>query len=182
MMRFESQAVTAQQHHGDLEFPLVLVAEGLMSQQGLHAQSAALMKQLATHGVILFRGCGVTDAQAFIRSRRRLCLRQERKWQEQLKRCAMKLKWRVGRKPMARQKFSPMRRGLAVRLADGLYERVGSEAAAAERAVRLHDDAALLVLGDDRLRRVAAEAHAVWQLVARGRRRKLLVVEQHVEL
>jgi alpha-ketoglutarate-dependent taurine dioxygenase len=65
MMRFESQAVTAQQHHGDLEFPLVLVAEGPMSQQGLHSQSAALMKQLATHGAILFRGCGVTDAQAF---------------------------------------------------------------------------------------------------------------------
>ena len=36
-----------------------------MAQQDLHAQSAALMEQLATHGAILFRGCGVTDAQAF---------------------------------------------------------------------------------------------------------------------
>jgi hypothetical protein len=79
------------------------------------AVAAALM--LAEHD-----GLAVTDAQAFIRSRRRLCLRQERKWQEQLKRCAMKLKWRVGRKPMARQKFSPMRRGLAVRKSSAANE------------------------------------------------------------
>ena len=65
MMRFEPQSVTGQQRHGDAEFPLVLVAEGPMSQQDLRAQSAALMEQLATHGAILFRGCGVTDAQAF---------------------------------------------------------------------------------------------------------------------
>ena len=65
MMRFESQAVTGQQRHDDTAFPLVLVAEGAVSQQDLHAQSAALMEQLATHGAILFRGCGVTDAQAF---------------------------------------------------------------------------------------------------------------------
>ena len=65
MMRFEPQPVTGQQRHGDLEFPLLLVAEGAVSHQDVHAQSAALMEQLATHGVILFRGCGVTDVQAF---------------------------------------------------------------------------------------------------------------------
>ena len=65
MMGFESQAVTGQQRHGDAPFPLVLVAEGPMTQQDLRAQSAALMEQLATHGAILFRGCGVADAQAF---------------------------------------------------------------------------------------------------------------------
>ena len=64
-MRFEPQRVTGQQRHGDSEFPLVLVAEGPMSPQVLLAQSAALMKQLATHGAIMFRGCGMTDAQAF---------------------------------------------------------------------------------------------------------------------
>ena len=64
-MRFEPQPVVGQQRHGDAEFPLVLVAEGPMSQQDLRAQSAALMQQLATHGAILFRGCGVMDAQAF---------------------------------------------------------------------------------------------------------------------
>ncbi len=65
MMRFESQAVTAQHHHGDLAFPLVLAADGPMSQQDLRAQSAVLMEQVATHGAILFRGGGVADAQAF---------------------------------------------------------------------------------------------------------------------
>ena len=65
MMRFESQADTAQQHHGDFAFPLVLAADGPMSQQDLRAQSAVLMEQLATHGAILFRGGGVADAQAF---------------------------------------------------------------------------------------------------------------------
>ena len=64
-MRFEPQAVAGQQHHGDSVFPLVLVAQGPMSQQDLHAQSATLMEQLAAQGAILFRGCGVTDAQAF---------------------------------------------------------------------------------------------------------------------
>ncbi|MEL0138724.1 MAG: hypothetical protein VW806_14725, partial [Halieaceae bacterium] len=64
-MRFKPQPVTGQQRHGDSEFPLVLVAEGAVSQQDLHAQSSVLMEQLATHGAILFRGCGVTDAQAF---------------------------------------------------------------------------------------------------------------------
>ena len=63
MMRFEPQPVTGQQRHGDAAFPLVLVAEGPMAQQDLRAQSRALMEQLATHGAILFRGCGVTDAQ-----------------------------------------------------------------------------------------------------------------------
>jgi alpha-ketoglutarate-dependent taurine dioxygenase len=57
--------VTGQQRHGDSEFPLVLVAEGAVSHRDVHAQSAALMEQLATHGAILFRGCGVADAQAF---------------------------------------------------------------------------------------------------------------------
>jgi alpha-ketoglutarate-dependent taurine dioxygenase len=65
MMRFEPQPVTGQQRHGDSEFPLVLVAEGAVSHRDVHAQSAALMEQLATHGAILFRGCGVADAQAF---------------------------------------------------------------------------------------------------------------------
>ena len=65
MMGFESQAITGQQRHGDAPFPLVLVAEGPMMQQDLRAQSAALMEQLATHGAILFRGCGVADAQGF---------------------------------------------------------------------------------------------------------------------
>ena len=64
-MRFEPQAVAGQQHHGDSVFPLVLVAEGPMSQQYLHEQLVTLMEQLATHGAILFCGCGVTDAQAF---------------------------------------------------------------------------------------------------------------------
>ena len=64
-MRFESQTVTGQQRHGDSEFPLVLVAEEVLSTQDLLAQPAALMEQLATHGAILFRGFGVTDAQAF---------------------------------------------------------------------------------------------------------------------
>ena len=64
-MRFEPQSVNGQQRHSGAEFPLVLVAEGPMSQQHLRAQSAVLMEQLATHGAILFRGCGVTDAQAF---------------------------------------------------------------------------------------------------------------------
>ena len=64
-MRFEPQPVTGQQRHGDSNFPLVLTADGSVSQQDLHAQSAALIEQLATHGAILFRGCGVTDAQAF---------------------------------------------------------------------------------------------------------------------
>ena len=65
MMRFESQAVTAQQHHGDLAFPLVLAADGPMSQQDLFAQSVVLMEQVVTHGAILFCGGGVADAQAF---------------------------------------------------------------------------------------------------------------------
>ena len=65
MVRFEPQPVTDQQHHGDAAFPLVLVAEGAVSPQDLRAQSAALMEQLAIHGAILFRGCGVTDAQGF---------------------------------------------------------------------------------------------------------------------
>ena len=64
-MRFEPQAVTGQQRHGDSTFPRVLVAEKPLSTQNLHAQPAALMEHLATHGAILFRGCGVTDAQAF---------------------------------------------------------------------------------------------------------------------
>ncbi|MBL6821254.1 MAG: TauD/TfdA family dioxygenase, partial [Luminiphilus sp.] len=64
-MRFDPQAVTGQQRHGDSTFPLVLVAEEPLSTQDLHAQSATLMQQLATHGAILFRGCGVMDAQAF---------------------------------------------------------------------------------------------------------------------
>ena len=59
MMRFEPQPITGQQRHGDAVFPLVLVAEGPLSQQDLHGQSATLMEQLATHGAILFRGCGV---------------------------------------------------------------------------------------------------------------------------
>ena len=61
MMRFELQSVTGQQRHGDAVFPLVLVAEGPMSQQDLHAQSATLMEQMATHGAILFRGCGAVS-------------------------------------------------------------------------------------------------------------------------
>ena len=64
-MRVEPQAVAGQQHHGESVFPLVLVAEGPMSQQDLHEHLVTLMEQLATHGAILFRGCGVTDAQAF---------------------------------------------------------------------------------------------------------------------
>ena len=64
-MRFKSQAVTGQQRHGAVAFPLVLVAEGPMAQQDLRAQSAVLVEQLTTHGAILFRGCRVTDAQAF---------------------------------------------------------------------------------------------------------------------
>ncbi|MEL0260441.1 MAG: SyrP protein, partial [Halieaceae bacterium] len=64
-MRFEPQPVTGQQRHGDSSFPLVLTADGSVSQQDLHAQSAALIEQLATHGAILFRGFGVADAQAF---------------------------------------------------------------------------------------------------------------------
>ena len=65
MMRFEPQPVMSQQRYGGAAFPLVLVPEGPMSQQDLRAQSRALMEQLATHGAILFCGCGVTDAQAF---------------------------------------------------------------------------------------------------------------------
>ena len=65
MMSFKSSSLAGQQRHGDSEFPQVLVAEEPLSTQDLHAQSAALMEQLATHGAILFRGCGVTDAQAF---------------------------------------------------------------------------------------------------------------------
>ena len=64
-MRFEPLPVTGQQRHGDAAFPLALVAEGPVSHQDLRTQSAGLMEQLATHGAILFRGCGVTDAQAF---------------------------------------------------------------------------------------------------------------------
>ena len=64
-MKFEPQPVTGQQRHGDAEFPLVLVAEGPMSQQDLSVQSAALIEHLATHGAILFRGCELEDAQAF---------------------------------------------------------------------------------------------------------------------
>ena len=64
-MRFEPQSVTGQQRHGGSAFPLVLVAQEALSAQDLHAQSVALMEQLATHGAILFRGFGVTDAQAF---------------------------------------------------------------------------------------------------------------------
>ena len=64
-MRFEPLPVTGQQRHGDAAFPLALLAEGPVSHQDLRAQSAGLMEQLATHGAILFRGCGVTDAQAF---------------------------------------------------------------------------------------------------------------------
>ena len=64
-MSFKPQPVAGQQRHGDSAFPLVLVAEGPMLQQDLRAQSVVLMEQLATHGAILFRGCGVTDARAF---------------------------------------------------------------------------------------------------------------------
>ena len=64
-MKFESQVVTGQQRHGDAQFPLVLVAEGAVLERDFHVQSATLMEQLATHGAILFRGCGVTDARAF---------------------------------------------------------------------------------------------------------------------
>ena len=46
MMRFKSQAVTGQQRHGAVAFPLVLVAEEPMAQQDLRAQSAVLVEQL----------------------------------------------------------------------------------------------------------------------------------------
>ena len=65
IMRFDPRAVAGQHRHGDSTFPLVLVAEEPLSTQDLQAQSAALMQQLATHGAILFRSCGVMDTQAF---------------------------------------------------------------------------------------------------------------------
>ena len=65
MLRLQPQLVSSQQHCGDLVFPLVLAADGPMSQQDLRAQSAMLMEQLGTHGAIVFRGCEVMDAQAF---------------------------------------------------------------------------------------------------------------------
>ena len=65
MLSFQPQPVTGQQRHADAVFPLVFEGDGLVSQQDLRAQSAMLMEQLATHGAILFRDCGVTDAQAF---------------------------------------------------------------------------------------------------------------------
>jgi alpha-ketoglutarate-dependent taurine dioxygenase len=65
MLRFQPQPVTGQQRHADAVFPLVFEGDGPVSQQDLRAQSAMLMEQLATHGAILFRDCGVTDAQAF---------------------------------------------------------------------------------------------------------------------
>ena len=64
-MRFDSQPVTGQQRYGDATFPLVCEGDGPVSQQDLRAQSAVFMEQLATHGAILFRDYGVTDAQAF---------------------------------------------------------------------------------------------------------------------
>ena len=65
MLRFQPQPVTGQQRHADAVFPLVLAADGPVSQQDFRAESTVLMEQLATYGAILFRGCGVTDAQAF---------------------------------------------------------------------------------------------------------------------
>lgn len=65
MLRLEQQPVAGQQHHSDDDFPLVMVAEGPVSQQDLNEQVPMLAEKLATHGAILFRGCGVTDAQAF---------------------------------------------------------------------------------------------------------------------
>lgn len=65
MLRFEPQPVAGQQHHGNSKFPLMLVADGEALLQDLREQSAVLMEQLAIHGAILFRGCGVSEAQAF---------------------------------------------------------------------------------------------------------------------
>ena len=65
MLRFQPQPVTGQQRHADAVFPLVLAADGPVSQRDFRAESTVLMEQLATYGAILFRGCGVTDAQAF---------------------------------------------------------------------------------------------------------------------
>ncbi|MCH1611611.1 MAG: TauD/TfdA family dioxygenase [Luminiphilus sp.] len=65
MLRFQPQPVTGQQRHADAVFPLVLAADGPVSQQDFRAESAVLMEQLATYGAILFRDCGVTDAQTF---------------------------------------------------------------------------------------------------------------------
>ena len=48
-MRLERQLVTGQQLLGGSAFPLVLAADGPMSQQDLRAHSAVLMEQLATH-------------------------------------------------------------------------------------------------------------------------------------
>ena len=65
MLTFEQQEIAGQSRHGAADFPLVLAAGGSLSQQELSAHSAVLKEKLTTHGAILFRGFGVSDAEAF---------------------------------------------------------------------------------------------------------------------
>ncbi len=65
MLKFQSQTLSGQQNYGNAVFPLVLVADNPVSIEDVSAQSALLVEHLATHGAILFRNCGVADAQAF---------------------------------------------------------------------------------------------------------------------
>jgi hypothetical protein len=108
-----------QEDFGQLLRTIDKIRMRLQRQDSVLVQCAHGMNQSATvaAGLILAEHDGLTvpEVLAWICSKRRVVLRQEYKWQEQLKSCAMKLKYRVGRKPLQRQTFSPMRRGLMVR-------------------------------------------------------------------
>jgi len=68
MSLFNQQSIALQQRHADKAFPLVLMPSHQMANfDEVAQQREALMDQLAIHGAIVFRGCGITDDQSFDR-------------------------------------------------------------------------------------------------------------------
>ena len=68
MSLFNQQSIALQQRHADTAFPLVLMSSHQMANfDEVAQQREALMDQLAIHGAIVFRGCGITDDQSFDR-------------------------------------------------------------------------------------------------------------------
>ena len=66
MSLFNQQPIALQQRHADTAFPLVLMPSHQMANfDEVAQQREALMAQLAIHGAIVFRGCGITDDQRF---------------------------------------------------------------------------------------------------------------------
>ena len=68
MSLFNQQPIALQQRHADTAFPLVLMPSHQMANfDEVAQQREALMAELAIHGAIVFRGCGITDDQRFDR-------------------------------------------------------------------------------------------------------------------